>query len=129
MEIHCKAENPRHNEWKNLEDLSSAGSESPTSEIPPSQALSAAGAAPPATAGHPGNESSLNKNQLEIVQLARRRSKIPEADFKAYLMETHGIADVKELQQRNLPRVLEWLALRQARRRVTEVQSEQQESD
>jgi len=58
-----------------------------------------------------------------------RRSKVPETDFKAYLMETYGITEVKELQQRNLPRVLEWPALRQARRRVTDVQPVQQESD
>jgi hypothetical protein len=114
---------------QDLEDLSSAGPESPASEMPPSQALSAPGTVPPAITGHPGNESALNKNQLEIVQLAQRRSKVPETDFKAYLMEAYGITEVKELQQRNLPRVLEWLALRQARRRVTDVQPVQQESD
>ena len=114
---------------QDLEDFSTAGPESPTSDIPPSQALSTAGAVAPATTAHPGSESPLNKSQLEIVQLAQRRSKVPETDFKAYLMEAYGIIDVKELQQRNLPRALEWLALRQARRRVTEIQPVQQEGD
>jgi hypothetical protein len=84
---------------------------------------------PPATAAPPERGEPLSKKQLEIVRLAQRRSKVSEADCNSYLLETYGVAELTELQQRHLPRVLEWLALRQARRQVTEGQGLPQGSD
>lgn len=75
---------------------------------------------------HGGNHF-LNRGQLEIVQVAQRRSKVSEADFKAYLLETFQVADLKELRQKELNRVLEWLAQRHAKHLETEERTALQE--
>jgi hypothetical protein len=114
---------------QDLEDSLAVAVESPASEVPGAQTLSSSAVMPPATAAPPERGEPLSTKQLEIVRLAQRRSKVSEADCNSYLLETYGVAELTELQQRHLPRVLEWLALRQARRQVTEGQGLPQESN
>jgi hypothetical protein len=73
---------------------------------------------------HIGESPFVTKRQLEIVLLAQRRSEVSEADFKTYLAETYHITDPKEIRQKNLNRVLEWLELQRGRRLKAEEQTD-----
>lgn len=69
--------------------------------------------APSSSSG--GNSRVITKGQLEILLLSQRRSKVPDADFKHYLVETYHVSELQEVKQKDLNRILEWLELRQAR--------------
>lgn len=62
-----------------------------------------------------GNNRIITKGQTEILLLSQRRSKVSDADFKRYLSETYHVAELHEVKQKDLNRILEWLEFRQAK--------------
>jgi hypothetical protein len=62
------------------------------------------------------NNRAITKGQLEIVLLSQRRSKISEAEFKRYVAETYHVTELKELKQKDVNALLEWLEMQHAKR-------------
>src|SRR5581483_8075482 len=58
----------------------------------------------------------LTKGQLEILLLSQRRSRISEAEFRHYVTETYHVTDLKELKQKDVNALLEWLETQQENR-------------
>jgi len=63
-----------------------------------------------------GSGRVITKAQLDILLLSQRRSKVSEAQFKTYLAETHQVAEPKEIKQKDLNEILEWLGSQDANR-------------
>ena len=70
-----------------------------------------------------GNSRVITKGQTEILLLSQRRSKVSDADFKRYLVETYRVSDLQEIKQKDLNRILEWLEFRQAKHVEAEEQA------
>jgi len=70
-----------------------------------------------------GNSRVITKGQAEILLLSQRRSKVSDADFKHYLVETYRVSDLQEIKQKDLNRILEWLEFRQAKHMEAEEQA------
>ena len=64
----------------------------------------------------PPNNRVITKGQLEILLLSQRRSRVSEAEFKQHLTETYHITEPKELKQKDLNALLEWLEMQNERR-------------
>jgi hypothetical protein len=62
------------------------------------------------------NNRAITKGQLEIVLLSQRRSKISEAEFKRYVAETYHVTELKELKQKDVNALLEWLEMQHEKR-------------
>jgi hypothetical protein len=78
----------------------------------------------PSSPGSPGgNIRVITKGQAEILLLSQRRSKVSDADFKRYLVETYRVSDLQEIKQKDLNRILEWLEFRQAKHMEAEEQA------
>jgi hypothetical protein len=82
---------------------------------------------PPQPAKTNGNSSAPNKGQFELIQSARRRSKVSEAEFTSYLLETYNSSDLREVKQKDLNRILEWLEQQHAKHLETEERKALQE--
>ena len=53
----------------------------------------------------------ITKGQLDILLLSQRRNRIPDATFKQYLKETFDVVESKDIKQRDLNTILEWMEL------------------
>ena len=62
------------------------------------------------------NNRVITKGQLEILLLSQRRSRISEAEFKHHVLETYHVAELKELKQKDLNALLEWLEAQHEKR-------------
>jgi len=63
-----------------------------------------------------GNGRVITKAQLDILLLSQRRSKVSDAQFKTYLAETYHVAEPKEIKQKDLNQILEWLDSQEAKK-------------
>jgi len=62
------------------------------------------------------NNRIITKGQLEILLLSQRRSKISETELKHYVTETYHVSELKELKQKDLNTLLEWIETQNGRR-------------
>ena len=62
------------------------------------------------------NNRVITKGQLEILWRSQRRSRISEAEFNHHVLETYQIAELKELNQKDVNALLEWLETQQENR-------------
>jgi len=62
------------------------------------------------------NNRLITKGQLDIVLLSQRRSRISEEEFKHHVTETYHVAELKEIKQKDLNALLEWLETQQENR-------------
>ena len=62
------------------------------------------------------NNRVITKGQLEILLRSQRRSRIGEAEFNRHVLETYQIAELKELKQKDVNALLEWLETQQENR-------------
>ena len=62
------------------------------------------------------NNRVITKGQLEILWRSQRRSRISEAEFNHHVLETYQIAELKELKQKDVNALLEWLETQQENR-------------
>lgn len=112
---------------QDLEDFTPEAADAAKSGAQAPQAAPAPASKPAQPAATNGNHYRLNKGQLEIVQVAQRRAKISDADFKAYLSATYHVTDPKEVKQKDLNRILEWLEQQHARHLEREERAAPQE--
>ncbi|MEW6301256.1 MAG: hypothetical protein AB1671_26565 [Thermodesulfobacteriota bacterium] len=112
---------------QDLEDFTPEAADAAKSGAQAPQAAPAPTAKPAQPAATNGGHHRLNKGQLEIVQVAQRRAKVSDADFKAYLLATYHVTDPKEVKQKDLNRILEWLEQQHARHLEREERAAPQE--
>ena len=62
------------------------------------------------------NNRVITKGQLEILLLSQRRSRISEEEFKQHVSETYHVAELKEIKQKDLNALLEWLETQHEKR-------------
>jgi len=86
-----------------------------TGVVPPQPSIASAVRPSQPSAGTVNNRA-ITKGQLEIVLLSQRRSKISEAEFKRYVAETYHVTELKELKQKDVNALLEWLEMQHAKR-------------
>lgn len=67
-----------------------------------------------------GNNRAITKGQLEILLLSQRRSKVSDAEFKHYLNTTCQVSEIKEIKQKDLNAILEWMELQHAKQKEAE---------
>jgi hypothetical protein len=86
-----------------------------TGVVPPQPSIASAVRPTQPSAGTVNNRA-ITKGQLEIVLLSQRRSKISEAEFKRYVAETYHVTELKELKQKDVNALLEWLEMQHEKR-------------
>jgi hypothetical protein len=86
-----------------------------TGMVPPQPSIASA-VRPTQPSTGTGTNRAITKGQLEIVLLSQRRSKISEAEFKRYVAETYNVTELKELKQKDVNALLEWLEMQHAKR-------------
>jgi hypothetical protein len=62
------------------------------------------------------NNRVITQGQLEILLRSQRRSRISEAEFRDYVTETYHVTELKELKQKDVNALLEWLETQQENR-------------
>jgi hypothetical protein len=83
--------------------------------IPPQPSIST-GVRQPQSSASAASNRVLTKGQLEILLLSQRRSKVSEAELKQYVAETYHVSELKDLKQKDLNTILEWLETQHGRR-------------
>ena len=86
-----------------------------TGTVPPQPSLPTAVRQNQPAAGT-SNNRVITKGQLEILLRSQRRSRISEAEFNHHVLETYQIAELKELKQKDVNALLEWLETQQENR-------------
>src|SRR5262249_868873 len=62
------------------------------------------------------NNRVITKGQIEILLLSQRRSKISETELKHHVTETYHVTELKDLKQKDLNTLLEWIETQNGRR-------------
>jgi len=59
---------------------------------------------------------AITKGQLEILLMSQRRSRVSEAEFKRHVLEACQVVELKELKQKDVNGLLEWLETQHEKR-------------
>lgn len=63
-----------------------------------------------------GNTNPITKGQLDIILISQRKAQVSDLMFKTYLEENYQVSSRKQIKQKDMNAVLEWLEFEHAKR-------------